>query len=172
MRPVMEPYSSVGAYGQAFIDRRDTEAGAHHEIVAEGPGQAHAGLEVVPVLLVERGGVRDHADTAGDDVVRALRIETRHLPVLVVLRALHLVTNPEVQGQVASDFPVVLEVHRVHPIARQAAEQVLGDGVTRNRSDQQLLTEIVAARIGMPLPLAFRPLVPARVKVPALLSTV
>ena len=110
--------------GQPFIHCGQREAGAHDEVVAERPGQADARLEVVPILLVERLGVSDHADAAGDDVIRAGGIEAGHLAVLVVLGALHLVTDAQVQGEVRRDFPIVLEIPGVNPVARQVAEQV------------------------------------------------
>ena len=74
----------------------------------------------------------------GTTLSGAGRVEARHLAVLVVFRALHLVTHAEVQGEVRPDLPVVLEVAGVDPVARQVAEQVRGDGVGGNRARHQL----------------------------------
>ena len=77
------------------------------------------GWKLFQSFLYSVFGVSDEADSAGDEVIGGGRIEARHLAVLVILGALHLVADAEVQGQIRQDFPVVLEVQGVDPVARQ-----------------------------------------------------
>ncbi len=97
--------------GQAFIYGGDTRSRRESRncCAKTRPGPTR-GWKLFQSFLYSVLGVSDHAFSAGHEVICGVRIEAGYLAVLVVLGALHLIADAEVQGQVRQDFPVVLEV--------------------------------------------------------------
>src|ERR1035437_5920308 len=137
--------ADLGLLGiQVPIQRHHPEARADHRIFVDTPGQAEAGPEIVVVTVPEealglgpgahasarRAGQEAGNGTAGVIVVRHGQTSDTEQPrELAVRRGLIAVTDADVQGEVRTYPPVVLDIEAVVGVYRKVALSLLGVAV-------------------------------------------
>ncbi len=105
---------------EADVDRVDAEPSAEHPLLHRVPCEADAGLEVLPVSIVQSAGWMDDGAHSARERIGCCRIEVAFEAVLRMERALGGPAQAEVESQILREFPVVLKIEAVDVAAAEA----------------------------------------------------